>query len=846
MKIKTYTVLLLFILLAACLYACGSKENGESDLGQFEISYYDQLNYRADAYYSDIGNDLFFRNDFTTACADPFILQITDPFSEDYGKFYLYGTNMLCFKSSDMQNWDKAGYSGVFMYVPDISTDVGRATATLNWAPAVTYDESDGYYYAFFSASEENERIYLSYCARSQNPGGPFEIVSNAKYETTRTTYSTKIGDAYSLLNQDELIAWAKEEGLLWENPLYQNHLRTIDFHPFLDPVSGNKYLYFKIQACYRVGNKIMDAIVGVQMETWTKPLYDTLTVLAVAGYYEVDCEEENPWENGTQTNEGPWVSYHKNASGKDVYYLTLSTFGYSDVKYAVWQAVSEGPLTPFRKLTYEEGGLLYSPDGGTRTDIYATGHHALIEIDGKTYIMSHSYLDSDREGPRYVVCDEIEWITIKDKNGNDLDVMYANGPTTAIQSKFEFASEYKNIALDADVSATNLTAESKAGWLNDGLIRMNIPGSSNRWTAFADAYVREAQFDNTATITLNFKDYKCVRALMIYNSIDIFTAFASVKKIEMDAKLANGKTFTALINDLAFDSEANTTEIGEMLPGAAAIAEFAEMMVKTIRITIEIPEDKDTIGISEIKILGKDDTSSITAESVATYFEDYSPVPPESRTEDYTLNEGITIDGKFDEIIWKSLTWETYTVKKGTETVTLKMTSHLGAEGVYFAVTTDEKTVYFNRTAPVYHASSFELYLSRAGVTNRSGAGFCLSFDVGGRFVIRQANYLGFVEYYSSGRSPKYAVCLNGLYNVVNGSKGYSIEFYVPYEVLGLSEKPDYVMASPTINFQYSPYCRLSSRTRYRWGDDAHTGWTEVNPSSWSSWAEGVVTRRE
>ena len=43
---------------------------------------------------------------------------------------------------------------------------------------------------------------------------------------------------------------------------------------------------------------------------------------------------------------------------------------------------------------------------------------------------------------------DEIKWITVKDKNGNELEVMYANGPTCTVQPRLEEYSDYKNIAL--------------------------------------------------------------------------------------------------------------------------------------------------------------------------------------------------------------------------------------------------------------------------------------------------------------------------------------------------------------------------------------------------------------
>lgn len=42
------------------------------------------------------------------------------------------------------------------------------------------------------------------------------------------------------------------------------------------------------------------------------------------------------------------------------------------------------------------------------------------------------------------------------------------------------------------------------------------------------------------------------------------------------------------------------------MIPGAAAYTTMEEWNVKSVRITIEVPEGQSQVGISEIKILGK------------------------------------------------------------------------------------------------------------------------------------------------------------------------------------------------------------------------------------------------
>ena len=64
-------------------------------------------------------------------------------------------------------------------------------------------------------------------------------------------------------------------------------------------------------------------------------------------------------------------------------------------------------------------------------------------------------------------------------------------------------------------------------------------------------------------------------------------------------------------IDDMEFSSEfyrANDLDnsIYYIIPGACAYAEFNELKVKSVRITVEVPEGQEKVGISEIRILGK------------------------------------------------------------------------------------------------------------------------------------------------------------------------------------------------------------------------------------------------
>lgn len=195
--------------------------------------------------------------------------------------------------------------------------------------------------------------------------------------------------------------------------------------------------------------------------------------------------------------------------------------------------------------------------------------------------------------------------------NGKGQEVMHANGPTWSLQPQAEVASEYKNIASEAKVSTTKGT---NVEALTDGLLSIYKKKD----------FVKEFESSKTTTITLQFEDYREIKGLMIYNSKWFEKAFFSVDRIEFDFKNEEvPEGATAYINDLKFDWESyvNSNRI-DMRPGGSAVAVFDPLMVKEIRITFKLPVeridalqllddegyiiDQETIGISEIAVLGK------------------------------------------------------------------------------------------------------------------------------------------------------------------------------------------------------------------------------------------------
>ena len=527
---------------------------------------------------------------------------------------------------------------------------------------------------------------------------------------------------------------------------------------------------------------------------------------------------------------------------------MTVSVYGYESDFYAVWQAVSDTPLGVYRKLTEAEGGLLLSTDGATRGDMFATGHHALMEVDNKLYIVYHAYQTNDYSGAiRYVMADEVKWVTIKDRNGSDLDVMYVNGPTSSVSPKFEFASEYKNLAETATITATGLADGSDKKWLNDGLYSIN----KNTNQEFIAEYVQEASFEKEAKITVDLGAYKTVRGLMVFNSNDYFTAFQGIKKIELECKLANGQEFTAKIDNLKFDWNAYARyddfgEIVDIVPGSSALAEFDEMLVKKITFTVEKPADYDVVNISEIVVLGRDGAPKSPANDTSVYTDAYKPYQEETREPLYDYGDGIVVDGDASEAAYSNLTWHTYTVSSGTDVINTKVSTYFGANGVYFVVKNDGKSLWYNKKALPNMCTGIELYISRSDVQNTDKNAYCISISVDGRITYKLAQGIAWnYTYLSWETQPVCAVQVNGKANAVGEANGYVLELYVPFEMLGLTGRPESVATTMIVNNQDSVYCSGGTRQHYNFGkaEGVVLGWSRYNPETWTKWgASGLI----
>lgn len=617
MKNTRKLCLWLAVLMAlSCLLLTGCQE--ETTITQYEVPNY-QGTLAEGQTKSDYNKALFYRNDKQTGLADPFVLDNT----ELDGYYYMYGTegSLFCYRSQNLMDWEPVGNAlDNYFYEEDgtLPEDLRASWADI-WAPEVIYDPDTQEYYMYFSATPVEDTTVKAgngvesgtptrqlMVAKSKYPYKDFELVNfkdaascgeenlHTYSEAQFPHYFTK----YLMLDPSEYTPFCKANGKTDAGASYGGYATSIDPHPYVDE-DGTKYLLW-------VDNLGQDRICIVKMDNWLKPDWSTATAVLYTHYYSV--EDWKATQNGTvvdqvsyenqsnHTNEGPVMTKH---NGK--YYLTFSVNDYVDSSYQVGQAVADNILGPYRKLTEAEGGLLLSGGVAGSQEISGTGHHSMVTVDGKLYIVYHRHNSFTAAGSaRNHAIDEIRWVTVKDKEGNDLEVMYANGPTCTVQPRLEAYSDYKNIAPEAVVSGTE-----DASYLNDCLLSIY---------KYADAafmeYIKETTIAQTTTFTFDFEEARTVRAIMVYNSKNESSCFRNISNVEFICE-ENGQEVIRCIQNITFSAEyykANDFDgsIFYVVPGAAAYAEFNELNVKSVRVTVEVPEGQETVGISEVRILGK------------------------------------------------------------------------------------------------------------------------------------------------------------------------------------------------------------------------------------------------
>lgn len=603
--IKKIVSVVAAFLFGACMFVGCSGETQTKTV--YELPYYSGTNINEITGEPEYNQNLWRRNTDLISGADPFVLDNT---AQD-GYYYLYSTGATnafsAYRTKNFTTWESVG-----------QVLTGEDGWSAYWAPEVVAEENaDGEltYYLFYSAMPSELAASdkkVMFVATSSSPAGPFEMVDFTDKESSGGNTHTNEGDnsyaRYALFDYEALNKALNEacgtDFAVSELP------SLIDAHPFVTS-DGERYIYFSLEE--------PRGIVGMKMNNWYSIDYSTVTLLTRVGYYSIeDYEKEQAGEYvekneyeliGAEVNEGPEVIEH---DGK--YYLTFSVNGFYDASYSVMQSVGDSPLGPFTKLKDDQNGLFLSADLGSNAMASGTGHHSFFTVGDKLYICYHRHnIVGSIDGGRGICVDEVKWVETEDENGETLDVLYANGPTVTVQPRFDTEAEYVNIAEEGTVTLVSGTLEngSFASCLNDGLLSYNVSVSQE----FLDAYVHEATSATDATYEITFSETQEVRGFMVYGSKFMDRYFSSVRDVEIVA-VNNGTERTYYIEELPIDNSCvvyNEDELAlgnyvieNVVYGSGVYAEFNAINVKSIRFTVTRPEGQESVGVSEIAVLGK------------------------------------------------------------------------------------------------------------------------------------------------------------------------------------------------------------------------------------------------
>lgn len=528
--------------------------------------------------------DLFYVNAGQRKAWDPGVIYIEEgPYAGTFCLYVAHENQIKVSTSTDLVNWSEP----VACYKP-LETE-GTWIADSVWAPEVIYE--DGIYYLFFSAKMINSaddawRSGYKYIglATSTDPTKGFVQYTNSK-----------IGVADPLFGGKYIEAATEEEKQ--QDYIYQGF---IDAHPFVDPKTGQKYLYMVRNR----DNSDSNIIAVIKMNSWTEPDHFSYKELTTVGYTTFGGTTKTELDEGV-LNEAAQVLCHE---GK--YYLTFSINAATDPDYAVVQAVGDSPMGPFTKVQKSDGGLLLGAnlfDTNASNKISGSGHHCFVQVEDELYIVYHQHNNpANPNNDRILAVDRVYWTT----NSKGATVLKANGPTRSMQPKASFASGYSNLATGAHI--TDSKSSDTVKYLNDELIKYSDSDVAKQYevSGFASG--------ETVTMTMTFDDFVKARALLLYNSSNYNNAFASVKNVALtyrqveDGVTRTGKmTLNSAAGSPVFSYDFGTWSYDSaskyLSTGAPMVLEFAEMEINEVTIEFVPRSGATSLAISEMMLLGQE-----------------------------------------------------------------------------------------------------------------------------------------------------------------------------------------------------------------------------------------------
>jgi len=467
----------------------------------------------------DTVKDLFYRNpQGITGIGDPYIFKGND------GYYYIIATSggggFAGYRSSDMVTWEKLPR---MMYSRENNDNYWGINSF--WAPCII--EKDGRYYMYYSARYPRTDQLLLSVAVSDKPEGPYIDVA--------------------------------------PRPVFNFGYPSIDPDVFIDD-DGRIYMYYSRDMS---GN-----VVDGRPESHIYVVELNEDMISAKGRPVKLLTPDQPFElvtGNSRWNEGPMMIKHNNK-----YYLIYSGGFYGDRTYSLGYAVSDNPMGPFVK--YEDNPILESynsPAPGAPPIVSGPGHNSVIKSPDsrELFICYHSHTVSAKGGgDRMVNLDRAGFR----KDGS----LFINGPTRGYQPKPSGIIEYRNVALEASVTAS----KGDGSLLNDGDFVVAV----KNYEKYSFNCVLAPGEELTMEIKLD-KKYLC-RVIQFYvlGDSDAFEAdiYPARRNVIKDVKIYGNKN----------------------IPGHSIIVPFMEMDTDYVKIVIKNQDQQaKNLSLGEIVLLGKD-----------------------------------------------------------------------------------------------------------------------------------------------------------------------------------------------------------------------------------------------
>lgn len=543
---------------------------------------------------------------------------------------------------------------GSNMYAPECIYDAKSGKYFLYFSAATHVNNGDlreqGARYS--NSSDINDRFYIG-VAMSNSPCGPFELVDSegmygdALQPNANGYILNSINPTIMVDEECDELFYTEEFKATEDFESRDEIFSVIDAHPFIDE-NGDAYLYF----CRHMSNKSPGGhnVWGVKMQDMVTPDWTTLTCLfrgtytsnftdtemlgnkdatlgkkfvrtEYAGSQQVDPAyprhlgrswvSYTTYADGTESSDGqnemnlieaPNMVTTKDKDGKTVYVMSYAPVGVDTTvgDYDMKAAYAYSPLGPFIKPNPDQGATILGVDASVNDFMSNLGHASFVKVDDEIWI-AHWQRQTPFGGLDQGRLYALSACSFQYIESTGIYMPIANGPTTSLQAKTSVASGYKNVALNAKISATNVKHNSTA-YLNDGM-----------WVTRGVWADKEFTADKSTTITITFDTAVDIRGILIYNSYSTDKAFKNISKITFDLAETptwhTGEESRCYIRNLPYNVDAYKTSKDNLQPGSAAVATFNEMKVNRITITVseeDLYNGKGDLSISEIVVLGK------------------------------------------------------------------------------------------------------------------------------------------------------------------------------------------------------------------------------------------------